>query len=108
MAPPHKRKNRRFTLRYRIRVKFQSAGKHSQLDGVTKNVSVGGLLLESSSPIPEDCPVTFAIMAQGQNAIRPIKFAGKGKVVRVKPEPAREGYAIALKCVRPIEFHPVM
>ena len=47
-------------------------------------------------------------MAQGQNAIRPIKFAGKGKVVRVKPEPAREGYAIALKCVRPIEFHPVM
>lgn len=44
-----------FSLRYRVQLQFRDAGSDSQLDGVTENVSMGGLLLESASLIPKRC-----------------------------------------------------
>jgi len=106
MVSYSRRKYRRFALRYRIRVKVRSAGQHSLFEGVTRNISAGGLLLESPTRIPKRSAVSFTIIAQGGYVIHPIAFAGKGKVVRIEPAPRQAGYAIALKCVRPIQFHP--
>jgi len=107
MATVHKRKYRRFALRFHVRVEFRSVGQACQVDAFTKNVSTGGLLLESPSHIPKDGLVTFTIMADGSQAIRPMEFAGEGKVVRIVLDPSEPGFAIALKSVRPMDYHPV-
>jgi len=107
MAAPYKRKYRRFVLRFPVRLEFRSAGQACRIDAFTKNVSGWGLLVKSPSHIPKDTPVTFTIMAEGQQAIRPMEFAGEGKVVRIVLDPSEPGYGIALKSVRPMEYHPV-
>ncbi len=107
MATPHNRKYRRFALRFHVRVEFRSVGQACQVDAFTKNVSALGLLLESPSHIPKDGPVTFTIMAEGRQAICPMEFAGEGEVVRIVLDPSGPGFAIALKSVRPMEYHPV-
>jgi PilZ domain-containing protein len=106
MAISDRRKHRRFDFPCRARLEFRSAGSDSHVDGITKNVSVGGLLMESPSRIPEHSAVTFTIAAEGGLLTYPIEFVGEGKVVRVEPAALGDGYAIALECVRPIKFHP--
>jgi len=106
MATQEKRKNRRFTLHYRIRVKFRSSGRTSQLEGVTRNVSAGGLLLECPFRIAKHSRVSFTIIARRAHAIRPIEFVGEGKVVRVEAVPPGSLFAIAVMCLRPIEYRP--
>jgi hypothetical protein len=106
MTTQHKRKYRRFALRFHVRLAFHSGGQACQIDAFTHNVSAGGLLLESPSRIPSGGPVTFAIMADGKEAICPMVFVGEGKVVRTVLNPAGPGFAIALKSERPLEYHP--
>ena len=104
----NKRKQARFSLRYRVHLKFYSEGRDEEFDGITINLGIGGLLLESPSPIQEHCGVDFSIIAEGGLVIWPLAFAGKGKVVRIDPDPPPGlGYVIALECVHPIEFHRV-
>jgi PilZ domain len=97
-----RRSNTRFGLRYSIRLKFISSGRTFRLDAITRNVSIGGLLLESPSRIPKACPVTFTITAERTQMIPPLVFAGKGEVVRIDPDPRGAGYLVALKYARPI------
>jgi hypothetical protein len=94
-------------MRYRVRVEFAAAGRTFDVEGVTRNVSVSGVLFESGSPIPEACPVDLSIMAEEAWVIRPIEFVGNGRVVRVEVGSRGAGFLIAIKCVRPIEFRPV-
>lgn len=103
----NKRRHARFSLRYRVHLKFHSEGRDAELDGITINLGIGGLLLESPSPILEHCNVDFTIIAEGGQVIWPLAFAGKGKIVRMEPDPPGSGYVVALKCVHPIEFHRV-
>ena len=92
----NKRKQARFSLRYRVHLKFYSEGRDEEFDGITINLGIGGLLLESPSPIQEHCGVDFSIIAEGGLVIWPLAFAGKGKVVRIDPDPPGLGYVIAL------------
>jgi PilZ domain len=107
MSIHNRRKHPRFSLRYRIHLKFHSEVGDGESDGITRNLSIGGVLLECPSRIPELCAVYFTIFAEGGQVIWPLAFAGKGKVVRIDPDSTGSGYAIALKCVHPIEFHRV-
>ncbi len=100
-----RRKHRRFAFQYRIKVRFPGTGRDVQGDGVTKNISAGGVLFESSTPIPKRSPVSFTIVAQGEAVTQPIEVTGEGRVVRVELDSASAQYAIALKCVRPLQFH---
>ncbi len=99
----HKRKNLRFSLRYPIRLEFSSGGKSFELDALTRNLGIGGLLLESPYPIPIDCSVNFTISAEGEQMVRPLEFAGSGEVVRVDPVLPGVGYTVALRYARPIQ-----
>jgi len=107
MATLDKRNDRRFALRSRIRVEFGSVEQTSRLEGVTRNVSSGGLLFESPSAIPRHRVVSFTILAQTAATTRRIEFVGEGKVVRVKPNPQGTAFAIAIRCLHPIEYRPV-
>lgn len=99
---PEKRKHPRFDLKYPVRVKLHSGNLVSELDAVSRNVSMVGLLLETTSLIPLHSPVHFILTVHGERTRRPIALAGKGEVVRVEPGAAGASFAIAVKCKNPI------
>ena len=98
------RKDRRFSVNFSVHVKCHFEDSVSELQTVTKNVSVGGLLLESASPIPQHCPLSFVITVHGGSVIRPIQVLGVGEVVRVESHGPGAGFAIAVKCKRKIQL----
>jgi hypothetical protein len=101
-SPLQERKHRRFDLQYPVRLKVHSADSMVELDAVSRNISIGGLLLETSSLIPQHTPVSFIVTAWSAGVVRPIQFVGEGEVVRVDAEPAEQLFAIAVECTRPI------
>jgi hypothetical protein len=101
-APPQERKYRRFNLRYPVHVTFHSGNLVSELDAVSRNVSLGGMLLETAAVIPQHSPVSFLMTVQTGRMVQPIKLAGEGEVVRVENVPAGAGFAVAVACKYPI------
>jgi hypothetical protein len=102
--PPHleRRKYRRFWLRYPVLVEFSSGNAICKVQTVSRNVSIGGLLLESSSVLPQSQPLSFTLTVEGGLIVRPIKLLGEGKVVRVEPHLPGAGFAIAVECTHPM------
>jgi hypothetical protein len=107
MSDLQKRTNPRFPLRYKAHVQYTFDGAACHLECVTKNVSLGGVLLESPALIPLNCSLEFVIRAAEVRMLRQIEFNGSGKVVRVEPDPPGSGFWIAVKCAHQIEFHRV-
>jgi len=101
-SPLSDRKYRRFSLHYPVRVKVHSADRVVEFEAISRNISIGGLLFETSSMIPQHTPVSFVVTAEGRDLGHPIRFVGEGKVVRVDPKAAAEVFAIAVECARPI------
>jgi hypothetical protein len=99
--PPHERRYRRFKLRYPVQLLFRSGELISEVDAVSRDVSIGGLLVESPMPIPQHTAVNFVISLRGRT-FRPVELMGEGKVVRVGPSRATAEFAIALECKKPI------
>jgi hypothetical protein len=96
---PRERRYRRFRLRYPICLKLHSGGLVSEVDAVSKNVSIGGLLAVAPELIPQQSAVTFLIRLRGWTN-RLIELAGEGVVVRVEGTGA--GFEIAVKFNNPI------
>ena len=103
-GPPYsrERKYRCYNLECPVHVAFPVGNSLFQLDAVSKNVSVGGLLLEAPSQIATDCPVSFTMTISGGRIIRPIQLPGEGRVVRVQPGEPGARYAIAVEFSRPL------
>ncbi|MBZ5723257.1 MAG: PilZ domain-containing protein [Acidobacteriia bacterium] len=99
---PEQRKHRRFALRYPVQLKFSSGTAVSELQATSRNVSIGGLLLEVPSPVLKHSPVTFTMTVQGGSVVHPVELVGEGKVVRIEPQGSGLGFAIAVECTRPI------
>lgn len=95
------RKHRRFALQLPVSVKFTAGTNTQELPALSRNVSIGGMLLEATAAIPQDCPVSFTLTVNKQRAVRPIQLAGQGKVVRVE-SPESGKFTIAVECDRPI------
>jgi hypothetical protein len=102
---PEQRKYRRFSVSYPVHVKFHLEGSVSELQAVTKDVSIGGLLLETASPIPQHCPVDFIMTLHGGPVTRPIQIMGEGEVVRVSRSGLVQDFAIAIKCKREMQLN---
>jgi len=102
MDDRRERKHRRFRLECPVLLKFQFDGSTAEVKTFTENASICGLLVRSSSMIPQNTPVTFIISIQGEQAIHPIYLAGQGHVVRVECSGADTGFAIAICCEMPI------
>ncbi len=99
------RKHRRFPAIYPVQMKVHFGRAVSELQAVTKNVSVGGLLLETLSPVPQQCLVDFIMTLHGGSLTQPIRVVGEGEVVRVEPHGPGAGFAVAIKCKREIELN---
>ena len=102
---PEQRKHRRFSVSYPVHVKFHLEDSVSELQAVTKDVSIGGLLLETRSPIPQRCPVDFIMTLHGGTVTRPIRVTGEGEVVRIEPHGLGAGFAIAIKCKHELQLN---
>ena len=95
------RRHRRFSVRYPVLVTFP-AGTPSGIQAVSNNVSIGGVLLETDAPLPHHCDVSFVMSVPEHRVVGPIQIAGEGEVVRVEPHQSGSGFAIAVRCKRPI------
>ena len=96
------RRYRRFNLRYPVKVKLDLGNSGSELRAISNNISLGGILLEANAAIPHHSNVSFIVTVRGHDIIGPTQIAGEGEVVRVEPHCSGAGFAIAVKCNRPI------
>ena len=98
-AYSRQRKHRRFDLCYPVQVKFRRGQFSAEIAATTRNVSIGGMLLQAASEIPQDTPIRFVMTIQGGPVVRPIRVTGEGKVVRVERGSPEQEFAIAVQCL---------
>jgi hypothetical protein len=97
-----RRKHRRFNLRCPVHGTFSCGNSTSDFDAVSRNVSIGGLLMETASEIPLHSLVSFTTTVQDDMVVHPIVLGGEGGVVRLEPAEAGVWSAIAVACTQPI------
>ena len=95
------RRYRRFKLRYPVHLLFHSSELISEVDAVSRDVSIGGLLLDCPMLIPQQSAVDFVISLRART-LRAVELMGEGKVVRVEPSGAQAEFAVAVECKKPI------
>lgn len=93
-----RRTKRRFAFRQQVVFKLREAGKWSEFQGITENVSELGvlMLIDSSVPAPVDADVTVEI----QDGNLPVRLSCVGKVVRVEPSVETGKSVVAVRCNR--------
>ena len=102
MGTPPERKFQRFNLSYPVHVKFRSGDSTAEIDVVSRNISIGGLLLESGRPISLGSPIEFMITLTGPPMSRSITLEGSGRVVRLEKDSKKRRFGIAVACAQPV------
>ena len=72
------------------------------MTGLSRNVSMGGLLVQATGEIPLRTKVRLTMKVMGPWSRRAVRIKGQGEVVRVEPLGPGAGFAIAVKCSRPL------
>lgn len=101
MGNQQERKHHRFHLECPVRVRFQAGNSAIEIETISQDVSISGLLVKSAAMIPVHTPVTFIMSVQGEQAVHPIYLMGEGTVVRAEND-RHAMFAIALECRAPI------
>lgn len=100
------RRYRRFPLQFPVHVMIAGKGLRSEIDALSQNVSVGGLLLETTSSVPDQSYVSFVMKVNGGKLARPLTISGTGTVVRVEECKDLDRFRVAIACERPMtHFH---
>jgi PilZ domain len=97
------RKFRRLRLRYPVHLKIESPDTVSELDAMSHDVSIGGLLLETSFVIPDHSRVSFIMKITDDRLVRPVELEGNGEIVRVESRPDQK-FRIAVACKGSIRY----
>jgi hypothetical protein len=96
------RRYRRFQLQFPVCLSFPSDGAVSRVLAVSRNVSLGGMLLRSEDRIPPHTAVSLTMNVWGPGSERSVRLLGEGEVVRVESLGPDAGFAIAIECNQPI------
>ncbi len=96
------RKHRRFDLQFPVSLSFPTGEVARELEGITKNVSVGGLLLNTHEELPLRSHVRLTLQVQGPRLRYPVRLLAEGEVVRVETLRTGVEYAVAVKCNAPL------
>jgi len=97
-----KRKHTRFPLNYPVQLKFGGGADLQELEAISNNISLGGILLQAPMPVPQNCDVEFVMTVQKGKKGRPIRLRGAGRVVRLEQHSSGRGFGIAIECKSPI------
>jgi hypothetical protein len=95
------RKYRRFLMRHPVQVTFGAGSALSKLDAISSNISLGGMLLEAATSIPQHDYVSFTVAVPENDLVGAIQLAGEGQVVRVESDQSGKRFLIAVECKRP-------
>lgn len=98
------RKHRRFDLQFPISMSFPTGEIGRELEGITKNVSLGGVLIKVGTEVPIRTKVRLRIDVVGPRSRRPVRLSGEGEVVRVEALEGGVAYRIAVQCDRLAEI----
>lgn len=98
----HGRSYRRFKLEFPVHLKYQNASRTIEIETISTNLSLGGLLVRSTLPVPQTTAVTFVLSLHGSESARPIRLVGEGEVVRVEGGDVEGTYLMAVKCGTPV------
>ena len=101
LSSQHERRFRRFPLRCPVHLLFRAGDYISEVDAVSRNLSTGGLLLESPVAVPQDSVISFVITLQGRT-LRPLRLTGEGRVTRVERSQAQMDFQVAVECKAPM------
>jgi hypothetical protein len=96
------RRHRRFDLEFPVSLTFPTGGAVRELAGVSRNISIGGVLLRVVDAVPVRTRVSLTMAVEDPRLRHPIRLLGKGKVVRVERLESGAGFAVAIECKRPI------
>lgn len=77
------RRYRRFDLQFPVHLSFPSSGEVRELNTISRNVSIGGLLLKATNSLPPQTEVSLTIEVKDPRLRRPVRLLGEGRVVRV-------------------------
>lgn len=96
------RNYRRFRLEFPVRLRYQYGSTTAEIEAVSKNLSVGGLLVRSALPVPEHTAVTFVLSVHGSQSLRPVHLIGEGEIVRVETVEPEGTFVMAVRCDVPV------
>ena len=96
------RKYRRFDLQFPVCLDFSSTEGGRRLEGTSRNVSLGGVLISADEKIPLHTAVDCTMELRTDRDGRSLRLLGRGSVVRVEPLAADMGFVIAVEYDRPI------
>jgi hypothetical protein len=95
------RRYRRFKLKFPVHLLVQYDQGIVELDAISRDVSIGGLLLDCPLLIPPHSPVNFVINLRSRS-LRALELLGDGTVVRVETRTFDGNVAVAVECNSPI------
>lgn len=101
-ASRKERRHPRFDLQFPVLLSFPAGGAVRELAGVSRNISIGGVLLKVDDPVPVRTRVSLTLAVQDPRLRHPVRLLGKGKVVRVERLESGSGFAVAIQCKRPL------
>ena len=96
------RRHHRFDLQFPVCLSFPSGGTIRELEAISENVSIGGLLLKADDQIPPRTRVSLTMEVKSPESQRPVRLVARGEVVRVEALGPGGGFAIAVQCQQPI------
>jgi PilZ domain len=105
VTKPERRGNQRFALYCPTDLKFGSNDIIHEIRVWTKNVSTGGILLESPERITPNSHVEFVINIRKN--LTTLRLKSTGRVVREERLSSGRGFWIAIQCKRPIRLSTV-
>ncbi len=97
-APSQVRKHRRFDLQFPVSLYCAGGEEERRIEGTSRNVSLGGLLVNTREQLPLGAKVGLTMELSGRSTRRAIRLSAEGEVVRVESKPMDADYAIAVKC----------
>ena len=96
------RRYRRFELQFPVSLSLPSQEAVRELKAITRNVSIGGMLLDTCDYIPLHTQLSFTMEVRRPGNLRSFRLLGEGEVVRVETLGTDLGFAVAVACKRPI------
>ena len=92
------RKHRRFDLQFPVSLYCAGGEEERRIEGTSRNVSLGGLLIDTHERLPLGTKVGLTMELSGRSTRRAIRLSAEGQVVRVETARAEADYAIAVEC----------
>ena len=100
-SPPpfeRQRKHVRYELAFPVELRCFVEGSVRELAAMSRNISLGGLLVEAGEVLPWNCDVEFEMTVRTEPVRQALRLRGVGHVVRIEPNSSGGGFLVALQC----------